>query len=374
MNLDTGAIATSIAGTGLAGVDLRFPEKPLGEAEWHRLLEVVNEERIWGLLSVAVSTGRLPATRSQVERAAARHRRAMESVLELEATTVEIFSAFSDAHLDVRLLKGSAVAHLDEVDPSWRCFNDIDLLVRGEDLAPAAQILRGWGYRRDLPERRADFDRRFGKEITMAGPNGREVDVHRTLAIGAFGLAINQGDLWSRTDLVRLAGRDVPALDAPRRLLHAAYAAVLGDPRPRLVLLRDLGLLLTGPVDADEVREVAQRWGGTVVLATAVRMAVRRFGAEGWALERWAHEYRASARERWLLASYTSQGGSNTRSLLSGLAAPGRAADRRAYLQGLLFPDRRYRAARRRAGRPAELRTGLRELASRTHRGRSRAS
>ena len=355
-------VAVAVAATGLPGVDPPLPSGPLNDDDWIDLLEVVNRERIWGLLSGAVSSGRLPATNRQIERATARHRLAMESVLELEAMTVQTFDEFTEAGLDLRLLKGSAVAHLDEIDPSLRCFNDTDLLIRGRDVATAVDLLSRRGYRRDLPERRPGFDRRFGKEVTMSGPNGREIDLHRTLAVGSFGLMIEEKDLWSASEPVLLAGRAVPALDGSRRLLHAAYGAVLGDPVPRLVLLRDIGLLLAGRIDHEDARRVAERWGGSVVLATAVSLAAARFGAVEWPLQRWAAEFEPTERDRRRLAAYRSQGGTNTRVLLSGIGAPMGIEARVAYLRALLLPSMSYRRARRRAGRSAEVRTGIREL------------
>ena len=105
----------------------------------------MNEERIWGRLSTAVSSGRLPATDRQAERAIARHRLAMESVLELEVIAVLTVDEFRRAGVEVRLLKGSAVADLDESDPGLRCFNDTDVLVRGADLATAVELLSAGG-------------------------------------------------------------------------------------------------------------------------------------------------------------------------------------------------------------------------------------
>lgn len=351
---------------GLPGVHLGLPVRPLRDEEWPTLQQLVNQERLWGLLGVAVASGALPATDRQAERADARHRLAMNSALELESIAVSVTDAFQSAGVPVRLLKGLAVAHLDEADPSLRCFHDIDLLVPSERLRAAVSVLSAAGYERDLPERRSGFDRRFAKEVTMTGSRGREVDLHRTLAVGGFGLAIDLDDLWSASAPVTLAGRRLCALDADRRLIHACYGAVLGDPAPRLVLLRDIGLLLTGgKVDPVRVLEIARAWRGEAVLAAGIGLAAERFRASNWPLTGWARSFEPTLWARLVLAMYRSQGGSNTKALLSGALAPMDAATRVSYLRGLLRPDQEYALSRRRAGRPIELRTGLRELLGR---------
>jgi hypothetical protein len=201
---------------------------PLEPDEWSRLLEGVNQHRLWGLLGAATAQGDLPVSGDQSLRAEGLHRAAMEAVLELEALAVTTSQALRDAGIETRLLKGLAVAHLDELIPSLRCFNDVDLLVPPTRLPDAVDVLTTMGHRRDLPERRRGFDRRFAKEATMPGPAGREVDLHRTLVTGPFGLTIDLDELWSREQVIQLAGNRCAVLDADRRLVHACFSAVLG--------------------------------------------------------------------------------------------------------------------------------------------------
>jgi hypothetical protein len=233
-------------------------------------------------------------------------------------------------------------------------------------------VLSSNGFQRDLPERRSHFDERFTKEATMKGPRARELDVHRTLTAGAFGLALDLDDLWSHSSNLQLGGVTLTALDPDRRLLNACYAAVLGDPEPRLVQLRDIGLLLTGSqVDQREVRSVARRWHGEAVLAAGIRAAAEALDAGDWPLVDWARSYQPDGWSRRALNAYRSRGGTNTRVLLSGAAAPMPLALRVAYLRGLIQPSKEYRRARNTAGRPAERLTGLRELTRWRRRGLS---
>lgn len=356
-------LSIALAAWRLPGADRPLPGRCLQDREWEHLHEEVDRQRLWGLLGAAASAGALPATDRQAARAEAIHRQAMRSVLELEAMAVTAHDLLAGAGIPVRLLKGLAVAHLDEAEPSLRCFNDVDLLVAGEHIGEAVRLLDDAGYERDLPERRRGYDQRFAKEVTLTGPRGREIDLHRTLADGGLGLAIAVDDLWREPEVVVLAGRTLAAVDADLRLLNACYGALLGDPVPRLVLLRDVGLLLGGgKLDVDRVVATAQRWHGDAVVAAAVRLAAATFNASGWPLLDWAQSHVPSRRAERLLRCYRSQGGSNTQVLLSGLLAPIGWAPRAAYARALAFPSRDYELARRRAGRPAERRTGMLEL------------
>jgi len=360
-------ILRGLTALGLPGCDCPMPTEPLDDDRWVELRAAVNRERMWGLLGWAVAGGHLPASSQQAAEAERSHRRAMEDVLELEALAIATADLLASAGIGSRALKGLAVAHLDEPDPSLRCFNDVDLLVPGDRLPESIEALTREGFARDLPERRPGFDRRFAKEATMAAATGREVDLHRTLAAGVFGLSIHLDDLWATSSSIVVAGRELLTLGAEERLLNALYSAVLGDPEPRLVLLRDIGLLINR-VDLDQTRvvELANAWNGASVVATGLTVAARHLGAREWPLLEWSRSFHAPLWSRIGLHSYASEGGSNTRTLLSGVMAPMSLGARVAYLRAMILPGRRYVIARREAGRPSELSTGLRELLHRS--------
>lgn len=356
-------VLRGLAAWRLVGCRAPLPSRPLSAADWDDLLTAVDAARMRGLLAAAVASGDLPATPEQTEIAETAHRQAMTGVLDRELLALSAEHDLAAAGIEVRLLKGLATAHLDELEPSLRCFYDVDLLVPRDRLPDAVNALERAGFRRDLPERRPGFDRRFAKEATMSGADAVEVDLHRTLVPGVFGLSIVLDELWDGSSPVVLADRTLLALDADRRLLNACYAAVLGDPEPRLVQLRDTALLLnSGATDLDRALGLARSWRGEAVVAAALRIAAELFEAEGWPLLDWARRFSPTFWSRRALSAYESQGGSNTRVLLSGALAPLGALDRAAYLRALLLPARDYVTARHRAGRPSEWRTGLREL------------
>ena len=105
---------------------------------------------------------------------------------------------FDSEKLDFRVLKGSAVAHIDFPDPGLRSFGDVDMLVRAGDFGRAVGVLETMGGRRRVPELRPGFDRRFGKGAVIKLPSDLEIDLHRTFVAGALGMTIDLDSLFKR--------------------------------------------------------------------------------------------------------------------------------------------------------------------------------
>ena len=125
-------------------------------------------------------------------------------------------------------------------------------------------------------ELRAGFDRRYAKSVTLTWVDGTEIDVHRTLAAGPFGFAIDLPQLHSRTVEFKLADRTFHGLDPVAQTVHAAYHLALGADEVRASNLRDLALLVNDPaIDAREVVGLATAWRGAAVVARAVNTMAR---------------------------------------------------------------------------------------------------
>lgn len=356
----------AVARHGLAEDRGGAPPVPLDDRDWRRLLTAVVEERLTGLLDRAVADGALPATAAQAEAAEERAAAFLRGTLRLERALTEVAACLRRAGVAFLVLKGPAVARLDETNPALRHYVDLDLLVPGDDVEAAVAALAALGYRRDLPERRPGFDRHFAKEVSLASPEGPEVDVHRTLVLGAFGLRLDLAAFWESTSSFSVGGTGLAALDAEARFVHACLNAVLGDERPRLVALRDVARISTAHrLRPARLRRLAPPGRGAAAVAAAVAECRATLGApvgaEAGAL---AAEVVASRWERAALRAYRSRGGSNTLELLSGVLGV-TGVDRLRYLRGLLVPDAAYVDARRRAGRPDEWGAGLREVARR---------
>ena len=326
---------------GLPGAAQAGP-LPTGTA-WVELLAAAVDERAIPFLATAVFEGLLEASSEQAEALTGAHEDLMRACLMLERSTLEVASVFESTEVPFRVLKGPAVAHLDYPDPSWRAFGDVDVLVPSRSYDAAVRALENLGAHRRSREVRPGFDRRFGKGACLVLPDGVQVDLHRTLATGPFGLAIDLDRLFDEQGSVRLGNREIPTLSREHRFIHACYHASLGDAVPRIVALRDVAqLLLTTDLDFARARATADAWRGGIVLARAISVAWERFALVPTPASEWASGYVGDRFERRALAAYVGPNRSYARQMAAAVpAVPGLSA-KFAFVRSLLFVDRAY--------------------------------
>lgn len=188
--------------------------------------------------------------------------------LRLEQRLVHVVGWLADAGVEALVLKGAALAHLDFAETADRTYGDVDLLVR--ELGPACDVLAARGYVRRQEPLMSAADRVLTKSATMVAPDGIEIDVHRTLADGTWGVTLDIDALWERATTFTLAGVPLRALDREDRLLHACvHAALAVHPRRRHV--EDVAVTMAHPdVRHDVVADRARAWGCEPVVALAI--------------------------------------------------------------------------------------------------------
>lgn len=354
----------AIVAHGLPGAMLELPARPLDDAAWGAMLRQVAGQRVAGHLVRALADGALPATAAQTDEAVALHVGAMGLAVRLERTMLRAVASLEGAGVDYRVLKGSAVAHTSYPAPWLRSFGDVDLLVPPETFDEAVTALLADGCRRDRPQLRAGFDRRFAKCVTLRTADGHEIDLHRTFVMGPFGLTVELASLFVAAEPFTVGGRQVLALDPASRFLHACYNAALGDVPPRLSGLRDVAeLLLHADVDVEAVLDRAAAWRGQVVVARAVVLAWDTFAlADAIPLSVWAQRYQPDARERRALAPYLgSRRTWEAKAFASLRVIPG-VADKVAFLRALTVPERAVIEARPSGGHVGRWARGRRDL------------
>lgn len=336
-----------VAVVGLVEQD-PFARAPLDDPSWQALMGDVFNQRMEGLLMAAVAADLLPVSDPQFDsvRRASRIRASMD--LLVERATVRTAVVLERAGIPFRLLKGPAWSHSLYPDPVQRGFGDVDILVEPGRWSDAVRALEDTGATRVFPELQPGFDERFGKDATFVAPGGFEVDLHRTLVLGAYGFWVDSEELFARSPRqVSIGTHPMDILDPDAAFVHACYNAALGDDPPRLVALRDVGqMVCAGTVDPDGAYALANGWRAAGVVRHALGMVSDRlkvpFGASPLG-RRFAG--RPTAWDRLILASYKGQARGYTSQLLGVVAVPGLRA-RVEYLAALAKPQRSYLQAR----------------------------
>jgi hypothetical protein len=334
-----------LAGFGLPGHD-PTPIEIAGE-EGSGFLSSLASQRLTGVALAAAEAGSFSLDKEQREDLIARQRQAMWWALIIERKLLVLAERFTDADIEVVALKGPAIAHTVYPDPSWRPFGDLDVLVRTTDWPRAIALLGQLGFDRRLPEPSPGFDEQFGKAAVHTNGDGVEVDLHRALVVGPFGLWAKPDELFGHLVRFELGGRTLRRLDDTALLLHAAMHASLGWRPPLLWTLRDVvQVAWSGRVDWDEVANLARRWRLRAVVRHALQTASETLEVGLPAEAKPILAASPDRREQRALESYvTERRGRGGTELATIQAIPG-LRGKAAYVRMLLLPRRDFLAAR----------------------------
>lgn len=319
----------------------------ISDADWVEVHRSLVTERLSPLAAYAIEQGSLSASDSQRLEIFADHKSSMSLALVLERRLLEVYSKMTLAGIDARVLKGPAVAHLDYPDPSFRAFGDIDLLVPAGSFEAASQILSSAGARRRFPEVSKGFDSRFGKGACFAYSDGLQIDLHRTISAGPFGLSVDLDALFASVDEFEIRSLKVRTISRQHRFMHACFHAALGDVSPRLVALRDVAqMLIVNEVDLEQSIVLAKEWRAEVVLARAITLTWDRLDLPPGDALAWANSYLPSRYEARAMRAYTSENRSYATQVAAGVSAVPGIAGKLAYMRALLLPSRQHLAGR----------------------------
>ncbi len=323
-------------------------------------LEGVSQERLGGLAVEAFDRGDLVLSEPAVEELFLRHEDQLALDLRLERVLADATAILDAAGVEYRALKGPALARLVYRDPALRSFGDVDILVRSVTFDRAVDALQPLGFHRRFIEPRRGFDARFSKGACLDRSDRVELDLHRTLAPGAFGIMLDRARLFARAPLrFQLGQASIACLDRDLAFVHACFHSALGDLPARLVPLRDVAELFRAGIAGDDVIALATSVHCEVVFQRALELVETELGVrlEG-DLPNWARAYQPSRFDQWALQSYTGTRRSYAGQVATSFWAMPSVRARVAYGSALLFPTRDYVRARER-GYGRRLRRGL---------------
>ena len=329
--------AVRVAGFGLPGSD-----GPIAAGDWDRFLSEVRREQLTGLAVAAAEAGVLEVDERRAADLLGAHRDAMVWALGLERLLLRLDDAFAERGIGFVVMKGTSLAHTLYPDPSWRPFGDLDLLVRTRDWPVALGVLCDLGFSRRLPEPRRGFDQRFGKAATHRTPDRQEIDLHRTLVLGPFGLWTEPEVLIDRAVWFTVAGRRLRRLDATGTFIEACVHAALGLRHPPLLTVRDVAQSLeTGGIDWDAVARWSRDWHLAPVIERGLRLAAESFGT-AWPVEAARALRPATRAERRAVEAYTTERRARGGTAVATLRAIRGVRGKTAYVRAMALPDRGF--------------------------------
>lgn len=238
----------------------------LSSATVDHLVSTAAHQGLVCLLGAATDLGHIVLAGDDTVRVRDAWGEVLARVVQLDALLLEVTDCLAAAGIATRVLKGAAVAMLDEFDPAWRSYNDVDVLVPHDQLLHAVDALATLGLRPITFPVSRRWAGRYAKSITLHHPSGAQVDLHRMLATGPFGTRVRAGCLFEHGRSLTIGDRQLTALSDTHRLLHACYHAMLGGvsgPRHR----RDILLLSASTTPESVAAQAGDGWSLTVVHA-----------------------------------------------------------------------------------------------------------
>ena len=334
--LEPTGLSDDIGRCGLPGA----VDRPIEVDDWKQLINTAASARMLGLLDHLIATGRCRGDLSGYPHLVEELRKRLVADLTAERRMLVVTAALSAAGVPFLVFKGAAAAHVLEGDPSWRHFDDLDILVPAHSLQHAYQIVVQLGAERLYPELRVGFDVRFGKGATFASDATGPIDVHRMPVTGWIGAALTKVDYFSDPRLFPLCGQNVPTLAPLHLALVYGVRVIAGDQVTTSRALRDAVLAWSCPtVDIGALIELAGSIGLAPCLAMAVRLAAGRFALDQTdELTRWAIDFVPSARDLRRLQPYSWRGWSYVRQLMMQTSELDSLGDRASFLVALALP------------------------------------
>jgi hypothetical protein len=333
----------------------------LADRDVAALCSTAPHEGVVCLLGAAIELGLVEVDAVSLDRVVTEWTELMARAVQLDELLLVATAALAGAGIPSRVLKGSAVASLDELDPAWRSYGDVDLLVPDDQLLAATDALVASGLRVAVDPVGRRWASRHAKSVTLVHESGAQVDLHRMLAAGPFGARVRAGCLFEQGRRFQVADRELVALSDVHRFLHACYHAALGGVRGARHR-RDVLLLARSVPPAALVAQAGDGWSPAVV-SEALRWAGDELGGvpDGWTA--WLATVRVDAADRELLRVY---GGSFRDIALAELRETRGLAAKVDFAAALVWPSRANLLAR---GRRRW--THLRRLTDRGRRSRS---
>jgi hypothetical protein len=255
--------------------------------DWRRAADMAWQHRVAPLLYAAIRSDaslRVPEAARRRLKQAYLATAARNSVLFRQLKG--ILEAFHAAGIPVIVLKGALLADTVYRERALRPMNDIDLLIREEDLEEAEDRLGRLGYEAAHdPETKDVLRRRHHHWVFRnAAPvlSGIPLELHWRLDPPGSPFRVDTAALWQRAVPARIAGVDALGLSPEDLLLHLCTHAARHRFNGGLIPLCDIAAVTTrygDRIDWAQLGTRAAEWGAAPYVAVALNLASELVGA-----------------------------------------------------------------------------------------------
>jgi len=234
----------------------RWADRPI---DWEAVLELAERNGLLPLLYDAVRREDLAVPEAvQQELREAFIQAAAEAAVRAKELR-RVVSALDHARIPVILLKGAALALSAYRNPGLRLMNDVDMLLRREDLPEALQVLKRLGFHSagGLSGAALDFAVRWGGEMTFSKRTSRgrlSLDLHAHLLSGPWtqrASAIDLEALWQRARPLDLDGVQASQLSLEDNVIQLCQHAGIHHTFGHLLSLIDIDRVVAAPGGLD---------------------------------------------------------------------------------------------------------------------------
>jgi hypothetical protein len=249
----------------------KIPEarlETLSPNDWESLVDWALRFKVGGLFYREIKSRNFPTELIPVDarnrlREAYRNRATINTSLFFDA--LKVLKTLADNQLPVIALKGLSLARNIYGDIALRPMNDIDLLVKEEDLVMTGRILLTLGYTQYFPAWESMI-KTFRHLPPFTNNRGAIIELHQNIVNPDSPIKVDLDGLWERSCLIIVDNVEVRAFSPEDLFLHLCIHAYhhLQTGMDLIPLCDIAGLIKTSAdkIDWQIVIERATRWGG----------------------------------------------------------------------------------------------------------------
>jgi putative nucleotidyltransferase-like protein len=192
----------------------------LRSVDWARLLTLAEEHGVEGHLAASLREVEGALVPPEIKQKLADRKRAQTFfTLRLNAELFRLLDEFRANRIGAVVVKGPALAVQAYGDPAMRCYGDLDLLVRQQDIRRATELMSAAGFLPAVSLSAIDAGKIPGQYLFSKPDSKLIVELHNDFTLRYFPRRLPLEEFFARQIRVRVDGQEVPALSVEDELV-----------------------------------------------------------------------------------------------------------------------------------------------------------